>query len=174
MLKKTLLLTFIFIAFSCSNSTPSGSNKNAGAVKWYGVQEGMDLAKKEGKGVIMFFYTDWCIYCKMMDAEVFSDVMISSFMNENFINIKINPEKSRETISVMGQSFTPMNFMGEIGATGFPTTMFWNKNQKPLTVLPGYTDKDRFLSVLKYIKDDCFTKKISLEEYMTDTSKCLK
>nr|MBP9044561.1 DUF255 domain-containing protein [Spirochaetota bacterium] len=118
MFKKILFLALMFVVFSCSNSTPSAGNKNGGSVKWYGVQEGMDLAKKEGKGVIMFFYTDWCIYCKMMDSEVFSDAVVSSFMNENFINIKVNPEKSRETISVMGQSFTPMNFMGEIGATG--------------------------------------------------------
>jgi len=170
--RKTLFLIFIFVIFSCSNTNTPG--EKGLPVKWYGVKEGMDLAKKEGKGVIMFFYTDWCIYCKKMDSEVFSDNAVSLFMNDNFINIRVNPEKSSETITIMGQSLPPMKFMAEIGATGFPTTMFWDKNQRPLTVLPGYTDKERFLSILNYIRDDCFTKKISLDDYMVDKSKCSK
>jgi len=172
---KVLILNLVFIVFSCSNSSTQGE-KNSGqlSVKWYGITEGMEKARKEGKSIIMYFYTDWCVYCKKMDSQIFSDPEITAFMNEKYINIRVNPERDRETISVMGQNLTPTQFMGQIGASGFPTTMFWDKKQKPLTVLPGYTEKDSFLSVISYIDDECYSKNIPLDSYMKDKSACGK
>lgn len=174
-IQKALILNLIFIVFSCSNSS-SQSEQVSGksSVKWYGITEGMERAKKEGKSIIMYFYTDWCVYCKKMDSQIFSDPDISSFMNEKYISIRINPEKDKETIAVMGQNLTPSQFMGQIGASGFPTTMFWDKKQKPLTVLPGYAEKDTFLSVISYINDECYAKNISLDDYIKGKSGCAK
>ncbi len=174
-IQKALILNLIFIMFSCSNSSSQGEGTpGKAAVKWYGIQEGMEKAQKEGKSVIMYFYTDWCVYCKKMDGQIFSDPDISAFMNEKYVSIRINPEKDKETIAVMGQNLTPSQFMGQIGASGFPTTMFWDKKQKPLTVLPGYTEKDTFLSVISYINDECYAKNITLDDYMKGKSDCGK
>lgn len=174
-IKKALILNLIFIAFSCSNSSSQGEHiSGTSSVKWYGINEGMDKAKKEGKSIIMYFYTDWCVYCKKMDSQIFSDPDVASFMNEKYISIRINPEKDKEIIAVMGQNLTPSQFMGQIGASGFPTTMFWDKKQKPLTVLPGYTEKETFLSVISYINDECYTKNIPLEDYIKGKSDCGK
>lgn len=174
-IKKAFILNMIFIIFSCSNSSTNGE-KNSGqqSVKWYGITEGMDKAKKEGKSIIMYFYTDWCVYCKKMENQIFNDPDISSFMNEKYISIRINPERDRETIAVMGQNLTPSQFMGQIGASGFPTTMFWDKAQKPLTVLPGYTEKETFLSVISYINDECYANSISLDDYIKGNRDCRK
>ncbi len=172
-IKKALILNLVFIVFSCSNSgSTEKKDGDTKAVKWYGIQEGMIKAKAEGKSIIMYFYTDWCVYCKKMDGQIFSDPDISKFMNDKYISIRINPEKDQETIAVMGQDLTPAQFMREIGASGFPTTMFWDKKQKPLTVLPGYTEKETFLSVISYINDECYTKNISLDDYMKDKNGC--
>ncbi|HOP62923.1 MAG TPA: thioredoxin fold domain-containing protein [Spirochaetota bacterium] len=172
---KALILNLIFIAFSCSNSGNSGENISGKAsVKWYGIQEGMEKAKKEGKSIIMYFYTDWCVYCKKMDVQIFSDPDVSSFMNDRYISIRINPEIDKETILVMGKNFTPSQFMGQIGASGFPTTMFWDKKQKPLTVLPGYTEKETFLSVISYINDECYSKNVPLDDYIKRNNNCGK
>ncbi|HOP29322.1 MAG TPA: thioredoxin fold domain-containing protein [Spirochaetota bacterium] len=172
---KIIILNLIFIVFSCSNSSTHGEKNSVQMpVKWYGITEGMNKAEKEGKSIIMYFYTDWCVYCKKMESQIFSDPDISAFMNEKYVSIRINPERDRETIAVMGQNLTPSQFMGQIGASGFPTTMFWDKKQKPLTVLPGYTEKETFLSVISYIDDECYSKNIPLDNYIKDKSACGK
>lgn len=174
-IQKVLIMNLIFIVFSCSNISSQNDKIQVGpAVKWYGIQEGIEKAKKEGKSIIMYFYTDCCVYCKKMEGQVFSDPDISAFMNEKYVSIRINPEKDKETINVMGQSLTPSQFMGQIGASGFPTTMFWDRKQKPLTVLPGYTEKETFLSVISYINDECYAKNISLDDYIKGKKDCGK
>lgn len=169
---KTIILSLIFIIFSCSNSNQQAGNNKENSISWYGIEDGMEKAKKEGKSILMFFYTDWCVYCKKMDNMVFNDPEVSKYMNEKFINIRVNPEKNKEQISVMGQKMNPVQFMQQIGASGFPTTMFWDKKQKPLTVLPGFTEKDTFLSVITYINDECYNSNVSLDDYMKGKTAC--
>jgi len=53
----------------------------------------LEAAKKENKLVFVDFYTTWCLPCKLMDEEVFSDKEFGNFMNDNFINYKVDAEK---------------------------------------------------------------------------------
>ena len=53
----------------------------------------LDKAKKEGKIVFVDMYADWCLPCKVMDSEVFSDKPTADFLNENFINYKVDGER---------------------------------------------------------------------------------
>ena len=52
-----------------------------------------ELAKKEDKLIFVDFYTDWCAPCRVMDQKVFTDPNTGAFMNEHFINYKVNMEK---------------------------------------------------------------------------------
>lgn len=52
----------------------------------------LDKAKDKNKIVLLDMYTDWCLPCKIMDKEVYSDRETARFMNENFINYKVNAE----------------------------------------------------------------------------------
>ncbi|MGN0004170.1 MAG: thioredoxin family protein [Sphingobacterium composti] len=56
-------------------------------------QQALELAKKEKKKVFIDFYTTWCVPCKTMDKEVFSDPNVGKYMNANFINLKVDAEK---------------------------------------------------------------------------------
>ena len=40
--------------------------------EWYSFNEGIALAKKENKHIVLDFYTDWCGWCKVMDQKTFS------------------------------------------------------------------------------------------------------
>lgn len=53
----------------------------------------LDRAARENKLVFVDFYTTWCLPCKLMDEEVFPDKKVAKFLNENFINYKVDAEK---------------------------------------------------------------------------------
>ncbi len=54
----------------------------------------LEKAKKEDKLIFLDVYTDWCIPCKKMEKEVFTNDSVADFYNANFVNARINPEKS--------------------------------------------------------------------------------
>lgn len=93
-----LLLATCFLLSNCSGSkaivdVPQGvrfENEDT-------LSDVLELAEKKGKLVFLDVYTDWCVPCKVMDEEVFSDKQVSDFLNDNFINFKVDAEKGNGT-----------------------------------------------------------------------------
>lgn len=53
----------------------------------------LDHASSEGnKLTFVEFYTDWCLPCQIMDETVFANKIVSNYLNENFVNFKVNAE----------------------------------------------------------------------------------
>ena len=52
----------------------------------------LEKAKREDKMVFMEFYADWCLPCKLMEEDVFTDKEIGRFFNENFLSMHVNGE----------------------------------------------------------------------------------
>ena len=50
-------------------------------------------AKEEDKLIFVDFYTTWCLPCRLMDEDVFTDQKLADFMNDKFINMKVNAER---------------------------------------------------------------------------------
>lgn len=107
----TLTLILLISVFSCkgNNSSNVTAKNSLSEVRWIKMSEGFNNIESQKKPALMFFYTDWCIYCKKMDSEIFSDPEISQYMNENFISMRINPEKDNDTIEIMGKKL-PLQF----------------------------------------------------------------
>ncbi|WP_412468158.1 thioredoxin family protein [Pedobacter sp. KLB.chiD] len=57
------------------------------------LKEALAKAKSENKSVFVDCFTSWCIPCKQMEANVFTQDSVADFYNENFINIKVDMEK---------------------------------------------------------------------------------
>ncbi|NLV68422.1 MAG: thioredoxin family protein [Spirochaetes bacterium] len=152
------------------------SENNAGrtSVKWHGYGEALEIAKKQGKPMFIFFYTDWCIYCKKMDQEVFSDRDVIAYMNSNYINVRVNPENEKGRMMIMGKETSAAYLMSMTGANGFPSLMFWDKKQQPVTTMPGYIERKVFLPMLKFIDTECYRQNASLDDYIDGKVKCEK
>lgn len=168
---------FLFILlnfFSCKDNSSdniSAQNIDSG-IKWEKINTGLENIKKLKKPAFMFFYTEWCIYCTKMNSEVFGDREVSQYLNDNFISIRVNPEKDTETVEIMGEKISPSKLMAYTGSTGFPTMLFWDRNKRPVTTVPGFIEKQKFLQILKYLKDECYESNISINDYMKNPELC--
>lgn len=86
----------------------------------------LQQAKDEGKLVFVDIYTTWCLPCKLMDEDVFSNKDIGKFMNDNFINMKIDAEKGNGS-----------NIAAIYETQVFPTLLFLNPNGEVLVRKDG-------------------------------------
>ncbi|WP_300441045.1 thioredoxin fold domain-containing protein [Christiangramia sp.] len=76
-----------------------------GGVNWIGFEKLEESLKEEVKPVVIYFYTDWCVYCKKMEKHAFKDSEIVSALNNDYYAVKMNAE-STEDIEFDGQTFT--------------------------------------------------------------------
>lgn len=53
-------------------------------------------AKKENKLIFIDVYTTWCGLCQYLSKEDFTDTKVASYVNEHFINAKVNAEDEKE------------------------------------------------------------------------------
>ena len=124
-------------------STLSFSFASSKRINWYTYEQGIDLNKKEGKKIFLYFYSDWCTYCKKMENETFNDYSVASYINNNFIPIKVNSDKE-------------VKIALAFGVKGLPSTWFIAENGQRISSLPGYIPPKRLLNILKYINTDSF------------------
>jgi len=61
-------------------------------VKWYSIEEAIALSMNEPRIMVIDVYTDWCGWCKRMDATTFSDQEVIKTLNAHFYPVKLNAE----------------------------------------------------------------------------------
>ena len=92
-------------------------------------------AKKENKLVFVDCYTQWCGPCKKMARDIFPQEKVGKFMNERFVNVKIDMEASyAEGLSKEWQ------------VSGYPTFIIFNADGKEIGRFMGGSDADGFIS----------------------------
>ena len=120
------------------------------SIKWISWESAQDLVKKEPKKLIVDLYTDWCGWCKRMDASTFQDPRIV---------IKFNAEQTQDIIfKNKSYKFIPRGTRGyhelavEIanGQLSYPTVVFIDEDLNTLQPIPGYWDADDFEMISNY------------------------
>lgn len=123
-------------------------------------------AKKEKKPVFIDFYTDWCGWCKKMDKETYTDPGIQKQIKEGWVAMKIDAEDDSKKGTFNGKSMTHREISQFFKVKGYPSFLFIDKDGKPVTVESGYFQKQDFALVLKYFKEELYTKKVVLDRYI--------
>ena len=89
-------------------------------------EETLELAKKEGRPLLVSIGYAACHWCHVMAHESFENPDIAEIMNSHFVNIKIDREE-RPDLDHIYQ--TALAMMGQQG--GWPLTMFCTPEGKP-------------------------------------------
>jgi thioredoxin-related protein len=117
LLTKFLILTLCFGFFM--NVRAQSSNFN----------DALKTAKEENKRVIVDVYTNWCGWCKKMDADAYGNKKIKNLIKKNFVFVKLNAE-SENKLKYNGKEYSEADLAYQFQVTGYPTTVFLEPDGK--------------------------------------------
>ena len=115
-------------------------------IKWYKYAEGIDKARIEGKKIYINFYADWCYYCKVMEKTSFKDSSVISYLNDNFIAIRVDTVKEKKLAN-------------DYKIQGLPASWFLESNGGEIGLKPGYLEPGVLLENLKFVYDEKYKPK---------------
>lgn len=116
----------------------------ADSVAWHSY----DQIEKEGsaaKKVFIYFYADWCGYCRKMDKETFTDPAVAAFINENFLPVRVNTDKQNKIAA-------------RYAISGLPDLRFLTPQGEAIARWPGFIEPKQLLPMLKFIQSDSYLK----------------
>ncbi|MBI1741577.1 thioredoxin domain-containing protein [Candidatus Acetothermia bacterium] len=123
-------------------------------VGWYPWgKEALAKAKVEDKPILLSIGYSACHWCHVMEHESFENETIARFMNEHFVNIKVDREERPDLDEVY---MTAVQLM--TGQGGWPMTVFLTPDLKPFFGGTYFPPEDRpglpgFLTVLHSIAE---------------------
>lgn len=121
MKKIILFLSLSLFLLNCNSTKKTVAVENLEGVEFTpsdNLTAVLEMAEGNKKLVFVDFYTTWCLPCKLMDEDVFTNKGISELMNDNFINYKIDAEKGNgPNLALLFQvnTFPTLLFLDERG-----------------------------------------------------------
>ncbi len=96
-------------------------------VEWYPWGEAaLQRAREENKPILVSIGYAACHWCHVMERESFEDAVVAAFMNEHFINIKIDREERPDLDHIYMDAVQAMT-----GSGGWPLNVFLTPEKKP-------------------------------------------
>ena len=142
-------------------------------VKWYTIEEALKLNAVAPRNILIDMYTDWCGWCKKMDAETFDHPVIAKYVNKNFYAVKFDAESSAP-VNFGGYKFeNPGNggvrksthqFVSALGVTGYPTIVYFTGDLKLIGPVSGFYTAEKIEPLLHFIVEEKYMN-TTLEEY---------
>lgn len=136
----TLLLSVLLIG--CLQ--PQEETKPA-EINWIGdYSKGLEVAKRDNKPALLYFWASWCPWCKKVDEEVLPNPAVAKAVSQNFVPVKIDID-AKENEQLLGKynfrgtpTFVVVDGEGRILASG----------DGKLGYLVGYRKAEDFLQFL--------------------------
>lgn len=132
-------------------------------IKWMTWEAAAAANDKQPKKIFVDVYTDWCGWCKKMDATTFKDPSVVSQLNANFYAIKLNAEQ-KESIMWKGQEFKwfpggrdGVNQLAHElldGKLSYPTYVILDAEFARILISPGYMPAPDLIKELKFASEN--------------------
>ncbi|MDR0713559.1 MAG: DUF255 domain-containing protein [Bacteroidales bacterium] len=177
---KTLFI-IVFSSFCWASASAQGSAK----VKWYSIEEAVQLNAKTPKKFLIDIYTDWCGWCKKMDAETFNYPEIAQYINAHYYPVKFNAESSADVNfsgkvykgeKAVGNRIPPHQFAVALfngQGIGYPAIAYLTEKMEIIGTVPGYKNPQQIEPLLHYIAENKF-KSVPFDEFQSSFVSQLK
>ncbi|MCA8997356.1 MAG: DUF255 domain-containing protein [Planctomycetaceae bacterium] len=127
-------------------------------VDWFPWEpEALARAKAENKPIFLSIGYSSCFWCHVMEREVFENEEIAAYMNEHFINIKVDREERPDLDDIYMLSLQVyFQLAGSQQGGGWPLSMFLTPDGLPIAGGTYFPPEDRngrpgFLNVAKQV-----------------------
>ena len=134
-------------------------------VDWYAwKEEAFERARKEDKPILVSIGYSTCHWCHVMERESFEDPQVAKFMNENFINIKVDREERPDVDQIYMDACQMIN-----GNGGWPLNCFLTPDMRPYyagTYFPPQPAHNRpaWIQVLQNLSNAFKNKRSTVED----------
>lgn len=148
----------------------------AETITWLTLEQAEEACKKKPRKIFIDVYTDWCGWCKRMDATTFSNPDVAKYVNEKYYAVKMNAESPesiifKEKVYKYNASRKANDLAIQLlnGEMSYPTTVFVDEKLNVIQPLGGYLDASEFGKIIAYFGDNVYKKK-TFEEYKKSLS----
>jgi thioredoxin-related protein len=159
----SLALVAIFTLSSFTFPEPPAAEAT---IEWLTWEEAMQRMESEPKKIFVDVYTDWCGWCKKMDASTFVDPEVTKVMNEHFYAVKFDAEQEED---VLHDNHT-FKYRSDVGRRGlhelayalldgkmsYPSFVYLDNSFQRISISPGYKDAAMMHTELRYIGENHF------------------
>lgn len=97
MTRPLLLFLTLFVMIGCKSTKKNVTLVSESPVDWQSatsLSPVLDKASDRDQLVFLDLYTDWCLPCKLMEQDVYSDQKMGDYLSDNFVCYKVNAEKA--------------------------------------------------------------------------------
>lgn len=123
-------------------------------VHWYAWKpEAFEKARAENKPILVSIGYSTCHWCHVMERESFEDEEVAAFMNEHFVNIKVDREERPDVDQIYMEVCQAIN-----GSGGWPLNCFLLPDRRAYFAGTYYPprqmhNRPSWIQVLEYMKD---------------------
>lgn len=107
----------------------------------------LQMAKTQNKLVFVDVYATWCVPCKQMDNEVYSDGQVGAYTDSNFVSLKVQMDSTVRDDSHV-KAWRAQSGIFKRFTQAYPTLLFFNADGKLVDKQTGFQNKEKFLQNL--------------------------
>lgn len=159
------ILSFLWLASSVTAQSDIRAKveSSQATIRWYTLEEALELNKTDKRKIVIDLYTDWCGWCKVMEKNTFTNTKIINYINKKYYPVKFNAER-KESVRFNDKMYNYINsgrrgynaLALELtgGRLSFPNVIFLDEEQNVIQAIPGYIEPDKFLKILHYFGEN--------------------
>ena len=138
-MRKTITQIIPVLFFVLFTRFTTSAASAAGAIRWgNSLKVALAAAKKTDRLVMVDLYTDWCGYCKKLDAETYTDPAVIR-ASQQIIPVKLNAERESDGIEIATR----------LHVRGFPCIYFLNGAGEVEGMVGGFEPAGVFLNSMQ-------------------------
>ena len=113
-------------------------------------------AVEVNKHLVVFFWQDFCRYCKNTIEKNLTQQSIRDVFDEHFDVVALNIWGSKEVYGLDGTATTEKEIARSLGVQFTPTIIFFNADGKPVLRLNGYVSPTDMQVALNYVQNKTY------------------
>lgn len=132
-MRKISFLLILLLQLLNSNLQAQAPVK-ASKINWMSWQEAAEAMKTQKRKIFIDVYTDWCGWCKKMDASTFVDPGVVDYMNNKYYAVKLDAEMN-DTLRWNNMDFINPNPTARRSTHTFAASLLDNRLSYPSFVI---------------------------------------